>query len=203
MKSSLPSEVCEDDTPLVWRWRNEIFFHADVDDTSCKKLIQCVCEFKDDHHEVSHNKTSKASLTIRISSNGGCAFAGLMLYDYLTSLGAEINLHTISQGICASAATFIFLAGVTRSVTPFSHVLIHQIRVADQGYQTLHRAKEEMLNSERVQGAMRRLYEETTTIPKKRLDELFRSEVYLNPEDCYDYGISTEPSVNALKKRKR
>ena len=200
-KGSLSSEFGEDESALVWRWRNEIFFHADVDDTSSKQLIQCICEFKDEHSDNWH-KTTIADLTIRITSNGGCAFAGLMLYDYLTSLGPNIQLHTISQGICASAATFIFLAGSKRSVTPFSHVLIHQIRVADQGYQTLNRAKEEMLNSERVQGAMRRLYEETTTIPKKRLNELFQTEVYLNPQDCDEYGISTEV-CSSLKKRKR
>ena len=39
----------------------------------------------------------------------------------------SIDVHTYIDGLIASAATFIYLAGKKRFMSPYSYVLIHQI----------------------------------------------------------------------------
>ena len=123
----------------------------------------------------------------------------------MEALRSTIQLHTYAEGLCASAATFLFLAGETRVVRPFAHVLIHQIRSsASFVYQTITNEKEELRCRERVQNSVRKLYESNTIIPRRKMDELFTTEQYLDASECEEYGLSTpKPVLERTLKRKR
>jgi ATP-dependent protease ClpP protease subunit len=208
----MSSAAPEASTELVWRNRAHIFFHDDVNADSSAKFIKCVSEFVNENKDIANSLSpsahSRPSLFVHINSSGGCAFSGLMLYDFMNTLRDTIFLHTFAEGLCASAATFIFLAGEARTVRPFAHVLIHQIRSsAAFVYQTLTNEKEELRCRERVQGSVRRLYELNTTIPRKKLDELFTTEQYLDASECEQYGlfntVSNGQTLGRALKRKR
>lgn len=62
-------------------------------------------------------------IVLHIHSNGGSVYEGFAIYDYLINSGKKIT--TIVEGMCASIATVIFLAGSERKLTENSKFLIH------------------------------------------------------------------------------
>lgn len=67
--------------------------------------------------------TSK-NITLRINSPGGDVFDGLAMYSRLQAHKATIN--TIVDGLAASAASFIAMAGDTVTMSPGSMMMIHE-----------------------------------------------------------------------------
>ena len=62
-------------------------------------------------------------ITVHIRSNGGSVIEGFGIYDILKTSGKKIT--TIAEGMCASIATVIFLAGDERKITENCEFLIH------------------------------------------------------------------------------
>jgi ATP-dependent Clp endopeptidase proteolytic subunit ClpP len=63
------------------------------------------------------------SIRLHIHSRGGSVSEGFAIHDYIKSLGKPVE--TIIEGLCASIATVIALAGETRLMTPNSEFFIH------------------------------------------------------------------------------
>lgn len=183
----------DDEDAEVFAIGSEIHFHGEITSAKAMALIKLVSRYVD-------SLRAESDLTIYVHSHGGCAFSGLAMYDYLTRVRA-VRVHTVAYGLVASAATFLFLAGEKRTVTPFATLLIHQIRTCADGYQKLNDAREDVQNNERIQETIRRLYERRTRIPKKRLGAFFVNETYLDAAECVELGLATE--TEEPKKRKR
>jgi len=62
-------------------------------------------------------------IVVHIHSAGGSMIEGFAIYDYLVGSGKKIT--TVVEGMCASIATVIFLAGSERKLTENSKFLIH------------------------------------------------------------------------------
>ena len=62
-------------------------------------------------------------IIVHIHSNGGGVDEGFAIHDILRATGKKIT--TINEGMCASIATIILLAGDTRIATENSTTLIH------------------------------------------------------------------------------
>lgn len=211
--TSTTSSDADQAVELVWRDRDQIFFHDDINTQSAVKLIKTVSEFVNESKKRV-SVTARLPLFLHICSGGGCAFSGFMLYDHLRSLKDTICLTTVAEGLCASAATFLLLAGEARLIRPSALILIHQIRSSSDPfvYQTLSQSKEELQNNQRVQEIMRKIYDLNTTIPVKKMDELLLTEQYLDSNECRKYGLSTDstdqtlskiPRQEALKRKRR
>lgn len=65
-----------------------------------------------------------SSITVRINSPGGDVFDGLAIYNSLKAHPANIN--TVVEGLAASAASFIMLAGDNVTMAENSLVMIHK-----------------------------------------------------------------------------
>lgn len=85
-------------------------------------------EFLDDLNELA----TCSRITIHINSGGGDMYAGVAIYHRLLELDAEVV--TIVDGLAASAASVIFVAGDIRRVYPGSNIMIHSAAVALCGY---------------------------------------------------------------------
>lgn len=91
---------------------NDVEFWGCVSLTTIKNAVQLV----PDAEEV----------IVHIHSCGGDLFEALAIFDYLVSLkAAGIKVTTIVEGICASAATVVFLAGDDRKLMENCRFLIH------------------------------------------------------------------------------
>lgn len=65
----------------------------------------------------------KGDVEVHINSPGGDAFDGIAIYNLLAA--REGNVTTVVDGLAASAASVIFMAGKERSVSPGAMVMIH------------------------------------------------------------------------------
>jgi ATP-dependent Clp endopeptidase proteolytic subunit ClpP len=75
-----------------------------------------------------HRLYPKKKITVILNSPGGTIFDGLALYDYLRELvdsGHEVE--TLGQGAVFSMTSVVLQAGTTRSMTPHSFLMIHEI----------------------------------------------------------------------------
>jgi ATP-dependent protease ClpP protease subunit len=87
--------------------------------------------FGDIGYEVRLNDVAKATdgitkednLIVHIHSQGGEVTEGFAIHDFIRSLG--VNVETRIEGLCASIATVISLAGDTRTMTENSTFFIH------------------------------------------------------------------------------
>ena len=60
---------------------------------------------------------------VHIHSIGGDVYEGLAIYDFLNSLDKKVT--TVNEGLTASIATVVYLAGDERQATPNSQLFIH------------------------------------------------------------------------------
>jgi ATP-dependent Clp endopeptidase proteolytic subunit ClpP len=67
--------------------------------------------------------TQSEDITIHIRSHGGSVMEGFAIYDFLKTCSKNITM--VAEGICASIATVVFLAGNERKITENCEFLIH------------------------------------------------------------------------------
>lgn len=136
-----------------------------------------------------HKYPEATEYRVFIDSPGGYCDMGYAIYDYLISLKGK-KITTIANGMVASIATVIFLAGEERLVSPNSRLMIHnpwgdEIKGdADQ----LELAAMEMRAEE---DKLIRFYSKITGISSQGLDALMKQETYMSPEQAIEMKFAT------------
>lgn len=160
---------------------NKIFFYCDVDDDNVAKLVRKL-----------HAMEDKARVTIFIKSDGGDVYSGLCAMDHIKA--SPIEITTVADGLCASAATLILMGGDKRLMLENSRLLIHQVSSEFSG--TFEQFKSEKRNLKSLMKQIRKIYEENTEIPEDELDKYMNEDVYLKSSTCLKYGIVEGIYVN-------
>lgn len=158
----------------------DVFFYCDVSVESVAELCAAVKKVEREFYE--------SIVRIHIHSDGGDLHAGLAAMDFLKSLRSHVV--TIAEGMCASAATFIFLGGDSRIVCPNAYLLIHQL--GSEFWGKYEEMKDEMQHCERLMKHMKRIYLRETNLPEEKLDKLMKRDLYLSYKKCVKYGIHLE-----------
>lgn len=159
--------------------RNNIYFYTDVNRETVIKFNSTLDAL---------DKQGYANINIFIHSNGGDVYAGLSAMNHIKLCSTHVT--TIVDGISASAATFMSIAGHKRQMYEWSEVLIHQIQTGTWGrYEDM---KNDMENNTKLMGRLRKMYESYTKIPSKKLNELFTKEINMGSDECLKYGIIDE-----------
>ena len=173
----------EEDVQGVTQAGSVIFFHEGVNSASVRKLLGCLREAN--HAALtSHDKVVK----IHIHSGGGDIFAGLTAYHHLIT--NPLPIFTYADGLVASAATLLLIAGKQRFAMPHSFCLIHQLTTGFFGkYQDM---CDEMENAHAFMNTFRVIYKTKTKLSETELDKLLRSERVLNAKACLEFGLVHE-----------
>ena len=158
----------------------DVFFYCDVSVESVAELCAVVKKVEREFYE--------SIVRVHIHSDGGDLHAGLAAMDFLKSLRSRVV--TIAEGMCASAATFIFLGGDERIVCPNAYLLIHQL--GSEFWGKYEEMKDEMQHCERLMKHMKRIYLRETNLPEAKLDKLMKRDLYLSYKKCVKYGIHLE-----------
>ena len=166
---------------------SSIYFYCDVSETTITKLITELRKL-----EISLRKKAieldgyKPKIKLYIRSNGGEVYAGFSAMDHINAM--KVPVHTIADGFCASAATFILLAGKKRYATPNSHILIHQISSGGfwGKYDDL---KDDLKHCNSLMDQLKTLYSTKCEIPEKKLGKLMKRDIYLSAEKCLEYKV--------------
>ena len=170
---------CDFETENVYSEKNKIYFYCTVNRTNILKLnteIQKICAFEYD------------SIIVYINSEGGDLYAGLSGHNHIKH--SRIPVTTIIDGQCASAATFLSIAGKKRKMFEMSEVLIHQFRSYIDG--KFHDMKDDIENYSHLMEQIKKMYIQNTKISNSKLNCLLTKEKVLFASDCLKYGIIDE-----------
>lgn len=132
------------------------------------------------------------SFDVYIKSPGGVVDVGFDIYNYLRSLNKPIK--TIGNGLVASIATVIFMAGDERVLSGKTEFMIHLPMGSVSGT-----ADEIESYSALVRGSEKRIldfYKKITNLTEEALLPLLREETYLNPSTAFDLNFATSYEVD-------
>ena len=168
---------------------NRIYFYSEVTRPECLSLNKNIQSMSD---SLSTNAINYGipvpPIRLHINSYGGSVFAGLSSVDYILSSKAPV--HSIIEGCAASAATLMSVSAEKRYIHKNAFMLIHQLSSGMWGkYEDL---KDDMENCESLMQAIRSIYNEHTKIPKKKLDEILKRDLWFDAETCLQYGLVDE-----------
>ena len=181
------NEETEESEPIVKVVNNNIYYYGEIQKESicdfCIKLKMLESDMIKMKYDYNLNKLP--NIFVHIQSEGGDAFAGLNAMD--TMKDCRVPIVTIVDGYCASAATFLLLAGKERRMRSHAGILIHQLRTEFWGkYVEL---KDEMKNSEKMMEIFKKIYKENSKIPIRTLNSLLEKEICLNADESLEYGL--------------
>lgn len=134
------------------------------------------------------NQPKAESFTVYINSPGGYVDVGFEIHDYLKSLGKPIK--TVGQGMVASIATVIFMAGSQRVLKPNTEFFLHLPGGGIDG----NSEEIEMYSKEmkEVEKKILNFYTETTGLTENEILPLLRKETFLNSDEALKLGFATE-----------
>lgn len=166
---------------------NHIYFYSEIER---EKVLAFIKTFKDKETEFllekhKYDRKNVDPLILHLQSYGGLAHTGLSIYDTLKN--SRIPIHTIVDGVVASAATFLLLGGSKRFMQKNSQILIHQLSTGFWG--TYEQFEDEKKNLDSLMKLVEDIYLKETKIPKTELRKLMKNDIYFNSEEALKYGI--------------
>jgi len=136
------------------------------------------------------------SFNVHINSEGGVVDEGFDIYNYLRSL--QLPIKTVGNGLVASIATVIFMAGDTRVLKEGTQFMIHLPWGGMDG------TADEMENYSKVlrdaENKLLKFYKEKTGLTDEAIYPLLRNETWLNNEESLNLGFVTMANVPVLAK---
>ena len=167
---------------------NKIFYYSDINTKDILYLKELLFELQNELLSNSLKYNFEPIIELHINSNGGCVFTGIDIYNFIINF--KIPIYTYTNGFIASASTFMYLGGKKRFIYENNYVLIHQLSTGAWGtYQIL---KDKMNNNKKLMETINNLYKKYTNLPKKKLNEILKNEIYLNSNECIKYNFSTD-----------
>ena len=126
-------------------------------------------------------------VTARINSSGGDVFAMASIYNALTRHDGGVD--TTVDGIAASAASYIFLAGENRTIAKNATVMVHYPWTFAIGNAADLRKTAEVLD--KVGGTMAETYAERTGKPMAEVHEILSAESWFTSSESLTAGLAT------------
>ena len=175
-------EDSDDDVPLqipvnrkIYLKYNHLYYHNDVDEKSVDLVKRLMRDYLDKTIEAKNNMCGTFTLKplfLHIYSFGGDVYAGLSLYDFINEYKKTVPVYTVVEGIAASAATIISIAGNKRYITPNSYMLIHQVSTYIGG--NFEQIKDEFGNCEKIMKQLKEIYATKTKVTRKQLLDILK-----------------------------
>ena len=169
---------------------NDIWFYSEVSRTSNlilnKKLETMGIRYI--NYATSLGVEDTAPIRLHINSFGGSVFAAFSSVDYI--INCKVPVYTIVDGCAASAATLMSVVGDHRAMRKHSFMLIHQLSSGMWG--KFEDMKDDLENSKLLMNKIRNIYEEHTKIPKNKLNEILKHDLWWDADTCLEYGLIDE-----------
>lgn len=162
---------------------NNIWFYADIDVATCLHLNAAL---KKIDKQIAHEH--EPIIHLHINSFGGSVLAALATIDTMRTLKSKV--YTYVDGGAASAATLISCVGSKRLIGEHSYMLIHQVRGESGG--KLEEMEDEIINTRQFMQMIKNLYKKHTKLKEKKMDELLKSDLWIDAKTCLEYGLVDE-----------
>jgi ATP-dependent Clp protease protease subunit len=130
--------------------------------------------------------SGKGNVTVWINSPGGDVFAAAQIYNALKEYPGKVTVKI--DGLAASAASVIAMAGEETLMSPVSYMVIHNpatIAIGDG---------EEMLRAkamlDEIKEGIINAYESKTGLPRAKISEMMNEESCFNAKKAVDLGFA-------------
>ena len=131
-------------------------------------------------------------LTVSLNSGGGDVFAGLEMYNALRELDATVTIRV--DGLAASIASIIAMAGDTIIMSPGSLMMIHRPSVfAGGNIDDLDKAKEILL---KIEDSITPIYAERSGLSIEKIAEMLEVETWMTADEAVELGFADEAIHN-------
>lgn len=125
-------------------------------------------------------------ITVWINSPGGDVFAAAQIYNMLMDYKGNVTVRI--DGIAASAASMIAMAGSTVEMSPVGMFMIHNPGTVAIGNTQEMQAAIAMLDE--VKEAILNAYERKTSLPRQHLSDLMDAESWMNAKKAVALGFA-------------
>ncbi|HEM9292371.1 TPA: Clp protease ClpP [Streptococcus agalactiae] len=125
-------------------------------------------------------------ITLWINSPGGDVFAAAQIYNMLMDYQGDV--HVIIDGLAASAASVIAMAGTTVSMSPVAIMMIHNPWTFAQGEAKDMAKVIEMLGE--IKESIINAYELRTGLSRTKISHLMDSESWFNAKKAVELGFA-------------
>ena len=125
---------------------------------------------------------------IHINSPGGIAFDGVSIFHALQE--SKKNIRTITDGIAASAASIVFMAGTERHMPLGSMLMIHKAWTIAAGNELKFIKNAERLK--KLDEQLASIYASASNHDVNKISKMMEDETYIDSKDAVDMGFATE-----------
>lgn len=182
-------EILVHEPRILERVNNRIYFYSEIDRSSILMLNRNLREISNQIlYDAQVNDTDNTTpVYLHINSFGGSIFHGLAGMDEILRTCDKTKVITIVDGCCASAGTFLSIAGHQRYINKHAYMLVHQLSSVMWGkYDDF---KDEMKNLDKLMGMIKNIYKTYTKLPTDRLDEILKHDLWFDADECLKYGL--------------
>ena len=123
------------------------------------------------------------NITLRINSEGGEVFDSIAIYNYLKGR----NVHVIIDGICASGASIVAMAGKTITMKQGSMMMIHNPLTIAAGDSEELRLQADILD--KITESLAGIYSSRTGKAQEEILTLMASELWMNETEALNNGF--------------
>lgn len=185
-------EAAESETKVLEVANNRIYFYSEIERGSILTLNKNLRDLANTNISDTQIRELECTVPIKlhINSYGGNVFAGLAGMDEILKIGEKVPVHTIIDGCCASAATFLSVVGSKRYIHRHAFMLIHQLSGAAWG--KYYEMKDDMTNADKLMELIKMIYLERTNIPAEKIDEILQHDLWFDSKTCLKYGLVDE-----------
>lgn len=136
------------------------------------------------------NLGTKSNITVRINSVGGDVFAAHAIFTQLKMNPA--NITVIIDGIAASAATIVAMAGDTVKMPSNALFMIHDPLLALWGYYNTADFEKFMDTLETIKDSIICSYMNRTTLDRETVAQMMKEETWMTAQEALDNGFIDE-----------
>ena len=130
--------------------------------------------------------SGQGKVTVWINSPGGDCFAAAQIYNMLMEYPGCVDVHI--DGIAASAASVIAMAGNHVAISPVGMMMIHNPATVSIGDEREMKKAMDMLSE--VKESIINAYEIKTGLPRKQLSNMMNAESWFNARKALELGFA-------------
>lgn len=180
-----------------WRWKSKKTLNQETNEEVVERILELhgtIAEeswFDDDYTPQMFKdelNAGKGDVTVWINSPGGDCVAAAQIYNMLANYKGNVTVKI--DGIAASAASVIAMAGKTVLMSPVSMMMIHNPATAAFGDHTEMEKAIEML--EGVKDSIINAYALKTGMSRAKLSRLMDAETWMDATKAVELGFADD-----------
>lgn len=180
-----------------WNWKNRTVQDSGTGGETTERMLELngtIAEeswFDDDVTPQLFKEelnVGNGDITVWINSPGGDCVAAAQIYNMLSNYAGKVTVKI--DGIAASAASVIAMAGDAVLVSPVSMMMIHNPATIAWGDSAEMQKAVAMLDE--VKESIINAYEIKTGLDRKKLSKLMDAETWMDANSAVEYGFADE-----------